>query len=121
MAETLPTIRLTRTHSAAGTMPLAVEVPRRIGPVALVRQIGEGGMGVVWLGRHEVLARDVAVKFLFVPAGTADEHALTVFVQGARAAAAVRHPGLTGVHDAGVVADVPYVIMESVGGATRRE
>jgi hypothetical protein len=93
--------------------------------VELLRQVGEGGMGVVWAARHEVLARDVAVKFLLAPGTTeGDVAAAEMFVQGARAAAAVRHPGLTAVHDAGVVGaaggvgGVPYVVMEFVDGPT---
>src|SRR5215831_1955618 len=76
-------------------------------------------MGVVWLGRHEVLARDVAVKFLLSPGATPGEGPeFEAFIQGARAAAAVRHPGLTAVHDAGAAAGVAYIVMEYVDGPT---
>jgi serine/threonine-protein kinase len=135
MSATRSTVNLSESCSwlretkAASGMPLGgtIEVPVRIGPVELLRQVGEGGMGVVWAARHEVLRRDVAVKFLLssgtgAGAGSAGgSDAAEMFVQGARAAAAVRHAGLTTVHDAGVVNGVPYVVMEFIDGPTLSE
>ena len=93
-----------------------VEVPRRLGSVELIEEIGRGGMGVVWLGRDELLGRDVAVKFMLgATAGDDDPHFVT-FLEGARAAAALRSPGITAVHHADVVAGAPYIVMEYVDG-----
>src|SRR5438445_10896 len=114
-----PTILLSRVGVAGvgADGPVEVEVPKSIGPVRLIRQIGAGAMGVVWLGHHEVLARDVAVKFLLsANAAPGEGPAFDAFIQGARAAAAVRHSGLTAVHDAGAVKGVPYIVMEFVEG-----
>jgi len=73
-------------------------------------------MGVVWLGRDELLGRDVAVKFMLgATAGDDDPHFVT-FLEGARAAAALRSPGITAVHHADVVAGAPYIVMEYVDG-----
>jgi hypothetical protein len=120
MTET-PTVLLSRV-GVAGTGdggPVTVEVPKSIGPLRLIRQLGSGAMGVVWLGHHEVLARDVAVKFLLSQANAPVEGAeFEMFIQGARAAAALRHPGVTAVHDAGAVGGVPYIVMEYVEGPT---
>ena len=99
-----------------------INVPRRLGAVDLMQEIGRGGMGIVWLGRHSLLNRDVAVKFLLTPrtpGGTESSH--DVFIEGARAAAAIRHPGITSVHDAGVAEGVPYIVMEYVRGTTIAE
>src|SRR5215831_8564563 len=101
-----PTVLLSRVGVAGSGDggPVSVEVPKSIGPLRLIRQLGSGAMGVVWLGHHEVLARDVAVKFLLSQANAPVEGAeFELFIQGARAAAAVRHPGITAVHDAGAV------------------
>lgn len=101
-----------------GPTPQATVIPKRLGAVQLIRQVGEGGMGVVWLGRHELLNRDVAVKFLLnITSGTSDP-GFVAFVEGARAAAALRHQGLNAVLHADVVENVPYLVMEYVEGPT---
>jgi serine/threonine protein kinase len=86
--------------------------------VRLVRSLGEGGMGVVWLGRHELLDRDVAVKFIFHVPGEAGQNAVRTFLDGARAAATVSHPGLNAIHHADVVEGVPYLVMEYLSGGS---
>ncbi len=83
-------------------LDVARELGGRVGAVVLEEQIGEGGMGVVWRGRHEILGRVVAVKFLTEAVEEGDP-GFAAFVEGARAAAAVRHEGLVQVHDAGVI------------------
>lgn len=126
-----PTQRLDRPGSASGPAsdptsgprtlgpsPQATVIPKRLGAVQLIRQVGEGGMGVVWLGRHELLNRDVAVKFLLnITTGNTDP-GFVAFVEGARAAAALRHQGLNAVLHADVVEGVPYLVMEYVEGPT---
>ncbi|MFZ4428889.1 MAG: serine/threonine-protein kinase [Phycisphaerales bacterium] len=93
-----------------------VEVPKRLGSVELIREIGRGGMGVVWLGRDELLGRDVAVKFMLGAAAGDDDPHFATFLEGARAAAALRTPGITAVHHADAIAGAPYIVMEYVDG-----
>lgn len=106
--------------AAASQRPQAV-IPRRLGAVNLVKQIGQGGMGVVWMGRHELLGRDVAVKFLLNVDAAEDDPGFATFIEGARAAAAVRHDGLNAVLHADVVDGVPFLVMEYVEGPTLAE
>ncbi len=119
-----PTVLLSRigVSSSGEHGTVTVEVPKSIGPVRLIKQIGAGAMGVVWLGHHEVLARDVAVKFLLSGvgpgSGTEASETFNAFLQGARAAAALRHAGMTAVHDAGAAGGVSYIVMEYVDGPT---
>ncbi len=82
------------------------------------REIAQGGMGVVYAGRDTLLQRPVAIKVLRLEPGreSRDE-----FLREARAAAALRHPHIVDVYDAGVERDLPYIVMEYVPGETLRE
>ena len=93
-----------------------VTIPRELGSVRLLREIGRGGMGVVYLARHQMLDRDVAVKFLLNAVAGPDDAGLARLLEGARAAARLEHPGLTTIHHADVVQGVPYLVMQYVDG-----
>jgi len=82
----------------------------------IIRRLGEGGMGVVYLARHQSLDRLAALKFL--PAEMAsDASFVELFLREAKAAAKLAHPNIVDVHDAGVVGDnIYYFIMEYVEG-----
>ncbi|MGE3107172.1 MAG: serine/threonine-protein kinase [Phycisphaerales bacterium] len=114
------TITLTRTAALPGQAPAdEVIVPRRLGSVTLTRELGRGGMGVVWLGRDELLDRDVAVKFLLAAVCAPDDPRFATFLDGAKAAAALRHPNVTSVLNAGLVEEsggIPYLVMEYIDG-----
>ncbi|MFQ5415255.1 MAG: protein kinase [Phycisphaerae bacterium] len=114
------TITLSLTGSS-GAPAADVAVPRDLGPVRVLREIGRGGMGVVYLGRHELLSRDVAVKFLPNVTGGPDDADFSRFVNGARAAAAVEHPGLIAIHHADVIENIPYLVMQYIDGPTLRD
>jgi serine/threonine-protein kinase len=90
----------------------------RIGNYEVISQIGEGGMGAVYRARHAVLARGAAVKVL-LPALSHDRGNLTRFFNEARAATAIRHPGIVEVYDFGSLADgSAYIVMELLDGET---
>ncbi|MCH7591627.1 MAG: protein kinase [Planctomycetes bacterium] len=91
-------------------------IPRELGPVRLLREIGRGGMGVVYLGWHQMLDRDVAVKFLLNAVAGPDDPGFAGFLEGARAAARLEHPGLTTIHHADVVDGIPYLVMQYIDG-----
>jgi serine/threonine-protein kinase len=79
--------------------------------------LGRGGMGVVFKARHLKLKRLVALKMLL--AGSyADSEELARFRREAEAVAALRHPKIVQVHDAGEVSGRPYFTMEYVEGGT---
>jgi predicted Ser/Thr protein kinase len=86
----------------------------QVGPYALVEELGRGGMGLVFRARHVQLGRWVALKVLLD--GAADDEARRRFEVEARAAGALRHPGIVPVHDLGFHGRHPYFAMELVDG-----
>ena len=97
----------------------------RIGKYELVRKLGEGGFGVVFVARDVDLGREVALKFLHAQ-HTASADILGRFLQEARSAATIVHPGIVTVFECGQVPDGPAFIAmellhgESVGERMRR-
>lgn len=111
--------------SSVAVPPRELTIPRQLGGVRLVREIGRGGMGVVWVGHDEMLGRDVAVKFLLGATASGEDPGFATFLEGARAAAKLKLPGITAVYHADVVATedgegqrAPYIVMEYVDGPT---
>ncbi|MFF8289303.1 protein kinase [Streptomyces sp. NPDC016309] len=89
------------------------------GRYRVVRQLGRGGMGVVWRAVDEVLGREVAVKELrtFTDSSGHELADLRLRMQReARAAARVRHPGVISVHDVADHMGRPVIVMEFVDG-----
>src|SRR5437868_12035783 len=87
------------------------------GRYRLVREIGSGGMGVVWEATDLVLGRRVALKVPVTARPLGPTEASRV-LREARLAAALSHPGVTAVFDAGLDDDRPYAVMELVEGET---
>ena len=84
----------------------------------LEEQIGQGGMAVVFRARDERLERQVALKVLS-PALTTDESFRRRFIRESRSAAAVDHPHIIPVFDAGEADEVLFLAMRHVPGAGR--
>jgi len=82
----------------------------------VLRRLGEGGMGIIYLARHQSLDRLAAVKFL--PGDMATNTGFVeLFLREAKAAAKLSHPNIVAVYDAGVVGEnIYYFIMEYVEG-----
>src|SRR5260370_41942392 len=92
----------------------------RLGPYEIASSIGAGGMGEVVRARDTRLNRDVAVKVLpkdFV----ADADRLRRFEQESKTLAALNHPNVLTVFDAGVHKGAPYLVSELLEGKTLRE
>ncbi len=97
--------------------PLPVEVPGSlIGPYRLVRQIGEGGFGSVFLAEQEVpVRRSVAIKV--VKLGMDTRQVVARFEMERQTLALMEHPNIARVLDAGTTASGrPYFVMELVKG-----
>src|SRR5213594_3495908 len=86
----------------------------------ITASIGAGGMGEVFRARDTRLNRDVAVKVL--PKDfAADADRLRRFEQEAKTLAALNHPNILTIHDAGVHEGAPYLVSELLEGETLRE
>ncbi|MBW2457642.1 MAG: serine/threonine protein kinase [Deltaproteobacteria bacterium] len=82
----------------------------------LVRLLGRGAMGSVWVADHLGLQSQVAVKFI-TPAQLEDETSVQRFRQEARAAAEIRSPHVVQTFDHGFTDDgLPYIVMEMLEG-----
>ena len=94
--------------------PLAKACPTRIGRYAIVRKLGQGGMGVVYAARDERLERTVALKTMSSLAS--DETARKRFWREARAAASVNHPNVCQIYEIGEDGGELFIAMELLEG-----
>ena len=84
-----------------------------VGRYLIVRPLGRGGMGVVYVARDERLGRDVALKMI---AGLADDTARSRFWREARAAASVNHPNICQVFEVDESNNNIFLTMELLEG-----
>mgnify|MGYP000107772273 FL=1 len=86
----------------------------------IVRQVGKGGMGVVYKAVNEQIARTTAIKVLN-PRYCQDAETVQRLMNEARAVNIVGHPGLISIHEFGQLEDGSgYLIMEFLDGDTLR-
>ena len=86
----------------------------------ILKQIGEGGMGVVYVAEDTRLGRRVAVKFPL--AGPEEGHYRARFLREARAVSSLNHPNIASVYDFGETPEgQPYIVMELVAGHSLAE
>jgi serine/threonine protein kinase len=90
-------------------------VGRKIGPYTVQGELGRGGMGVVYLARHEQLGRTVALKMI-LSGNQAGEEAHQRFLVEAQSIARLSHPGIVTVYDIGENEGMPYFSLEYIPG-----
>jgi predicted Ser/Thr protein kinase len=100
-------------------MTTADQMPDRLGPYRLLDRIGEGGMGVVYLGRDPE-QRSVAIKVLR-PAVAGDPNARRRLAREVETMRRVRSPFVAEVLDTDVAGDTPYIVTRYVPGRTLDE
>jgi serine/threonine-protein kinase len=87
-----------------------------IGNYQIVRKLGEGGMGVVYLGQHTLLGRRAAIKVL-LPTLSARPDIVNRFFNEARAVTTISDPGIVQVFDFGYHTDgSAFIVMEFLEG-----
>ncbi len=108
-------------QSGSRAIPDEVAVARddpergQVGRYVLVDELGRGGMGVVWRCYDTELGRSVALKMILDPARMG-EAGVRRLHREARAAAALRHPGICAVHEVGEHEGKPYLVMDFIQG-----
>lgn len=100
------------THPVAGKTSA---LPSRIGRFEVVRELGQGGFGVVLLALDPVLNRPVALK-VPKPQALVSPEARSRFEREARAAAMLSHPGIVPLHETGLDEPIQYIVFGYVAG-----
>jgi len=93
----------------------APEIGTTIGNYQVIRKIGEGGMGAVYLAEDTRLNRKVALKFL-PPEMAGSEERLKRFEREAKTVAALNHPNIVTIYSVEDFDGVPFIAMELVDG-----
>jgi serine/threonine protein kinase/pimeloyl-ACP methyl ester carboxylesterase len=93
--------------------------PAELDGFRVVRHLGRGGMGTVYLGHDDVLDRPVALKFLAAAEPSAP--ARDRFLIEARAIARLQHPNVVGIYRVGEVSGRPYLAYELISGQSLDE
>ncbi|MCB1279285.1 bifunctional serine/threonine-protein kinase/formylglycine-generating enzyme family protein [Prosthecobacter sp.] len=97
--------------------PTAEELHKLLPEYEIVKMLGRGGMGAVYMGRQKSLDRPVAIKILSTDLENADPSFAERFKNEARAMGKLNHPGIVKVHDFGETAGgLLYIVMEYVEG-----
>ncbi|MBA2543002.1 MAG: serine/threonine protein kinase [Deltaproteobacteria bacterium] len=90
--------------------------PRTFGPYLVERELGRGGMGVVYAATNEVFGGRAAIKVLLGEVSR-DSTLVERFMNEARAASAIEHPSIVKVYDVGTTTDdAVYIVMELLQG-----
>jgi serine/threonine protein kinase len=98
----------------------AALVGRQLGHYRIIRELGRGGMGVVYLAQDVSLDRPVALKLLPIHL-TSEPERLHRFEQEARAASALNHPNILTIHEIGEIDGLRFIETEFIDGVTLRE
>src|ERR1051325_6314817 len=94
-------------------------LPSLIGQYRILRKIGAGGMGLVYLGEHTLLRRRAAIKTL-LPTVAANREIVERFFNEARATSSIADPGVIQIFDFGYHVDgTAYIVMELLEGEAR--
>ena len=97
-----------------------METGKQLGHYLVGEKLGEGGMGIVYMGTDTRLRRPVALKFLTraLPAEAAERKR---FLREARAASSVNHPNVCVIHAIEEIEGEEFIVMEYIEGVTLRK
>src|SRR5262249_22485957 len=112
--EELGSVDGARTGVSTGTLPQG-KVPEQLGDYRILRQVGRGGMGIVYEAVQESLGRHVALKVLCFH-GILSTTQLERFRREARSAARLHHTNIVPVHGVGEQDGIHYYAMQFIQG-----
>jgi tRNA A-37 threonylcarbamoyl transferase component Bud32/tetratricopeptide (TPR) repeat protein len=95
-------------------------VSERIGRYRVLRKLGSGGMGEIYLARDASLERSVALKLLREESAS-EPDARARFRREAKSLAALNHPGIVTIYEIGRDSDRDFIAMEYLEGSSLRE
>ena len=95
-------------------------VGKTLGNYQILKEIGRGGMAVVYRAHQPSLNRDVAIKVL-PPQLAFDQEFVLRFQREAQAAASLRHPNIVVIYDVGAQGGLEYIVMEYLEGRTLQQ
>jgi non-specific serine/threonine protein kinase/serine/threonine-protein kinase len=90
--------------------------PRQLGPYRLVRQLGEGGMGAVFLATRADAEFEMRVAVKLIRPGADSEVLVTRFLRERQILAGMEHPNIARLLDGGTSSGQPYLVMDYVEG-----
>ena len=100
------------------TLDASFDASLLAGRYRLLEPLGRGGMGTVWHGRDELLAREVAIKEVPLPSGPERTILAERTRREARTTARISHPNIAGVYDVIEVTGQPWIVLELVRSRT---
>ncbi len=112
--------RLSSRTASSGQKPSAAQIPDRLGDFQLLREIGRGGMGVVFEAVQQSLKRHVALKVMSDVAAGSDQRRAR-FVREAEAAAQLHHTNIVGVFGTGDENGYLFYAMQLIHGTPLNE
>jgi len=92
-------------------------MPSSIGKYRIIRQIGKGAMGRVFLAKDPDLDRIVAIKTM-ISGEDASEKSIARFTAEARSAGKLKHPSIVSVHEIGHIGSTHFMVMDFIEGKT---
>ena len=92
-------------------------VAQQLSHYQIIKKLGAGGMGEVFLARDTSLERKVAIKILAAKS-IEDAHARKRLIREAKLAATLDHPNICTIHEVNIEGDHPFIVMQYIDGET---
>src|SRR5580700_1281284 len=95
-----------------------IEAGNLFGQYTLVKKLGTGGFAEVWLGKHQIMHSDAAIKILHLELPTPEER--EDFLDEARHLASFSDPHIVRVMECGLQGNIPFLVLEYAPNGTLR-